>query len=202
MHRTLAFLVALGSTAASTAARADNPPPPPPPSMEAQPNWSVPAPTANPPPPVAYAQAQAAAPVYQAAPVYPATPVYQVAAPATGQWVYTQQYGWLWMPYDARYTSVTGPNVAFEYVFQPAYGWRWISAPWVLGIGVAPRWGHLGPRHYAWYGRPAYRPTVVRAQPTWVRHSAPSRAVVVRASHNGHGHGHNGRNDHNGHGRR
>ena len=24
--------------------------------------------------------------------------------PSTGQWVYTTQYGWIWMPYGAQYT--------------------------------------------------------------------------------------------------
>jgi hypothetical protein len=90
-----------------------------------------------------------------------AMPVTSVPA---GQWVYTAQYGWLWMPYDAAYTQVV-PDAALAYTFAyyPAFGWRWVVAPWVLGLGVVPRWGALGPNHFAWYGRPRFHvPTPYR----------------------------------------
>jgi hypothetical protein len=129
-----------------------------------------------PPPPSAYqsyrpAQAiQAPEPIYQPAPV--------ATAPA-GQWVYTQQYGWLWMPYGAGYTSVTSPSVAYEYVYYPAHGWRWIYAPWVVGLGRAPHWGRLGPRHYAWYDRAWSRPAVVHAPSRGRQVFAPRAAARV-----------------------
>ena len=48
----------------------------------------------------------------------------QPAAPA-GQWVYTSQYGWVWMPHGDAYTYLpaTGatPNM---YVYYPAVGWE------------------------------------------------------------------------------
>src|SRR4051812_25628130 len=40
--------------------------------------------------------------VQQAAPQ--AAPQAFQQGPATGQWVYTQQYGWVWMPYGDQYT--------------------------------------------------------------------------------------------------
>ncbi|HEX9242733.1 MAG TPA: hypothetical protein VF875_09870 [Anaeromyxobacter sp.] len=74
-------------------------------------------------------------------------------APADGQWVFTQQYGWVWMPYGDAYTYVPPGNTGepLEFVFYGAYGWTWVSAPWVWGYGASPWFGRPGPRHYAWY---------------------------------------------------
>ena len=75
-----------------------------------------------------------------------------------GQWTFTDQYGWLWMPYDAAYTHVIPESaLAYNYVYYPAFGWRWVVAPWVLGFGIAPRWGALGQARFAWYARPWFR---------------------------------------------
>src|SRR4051812_15365813 len=85
---------------------------------------------------------------------------YAAAAPApapSGQWVYTNQYGWVWMPYGANYTYVAGPGVAYSYTYYPRFGWRWVSAPWVIGYGPSPFWGRLGPSRFAWYGHPGFR---------------------------------------------
>ena len=62
------------------------------------------------------------------------------------------------MPYGQAYTYVPydGGN-PYMYVYYPAYGWRWLSAPWVYGYGPRPYWGAYGPSHFAWYSRPWFR---------------------------------------------
>ena len=109
------------------------------------------APEGLPPPPESQPTAPPDAPAGVAAPVE-AGP----AAPATGQWVYTGQYGWVWMPYGQQYTYVPADQQVYpyEYVYYPVYGWRWVVAPWVYGWGPAPYWGGWGPRYYVWYSRP------------------------------------------------
>jgi hypothetical protein len=119
----------------------------------------APQPKETPPPP-----ASASPPPPQAQPIEPAraaAPAPAVPAPAPlppGQWVYTRQYGWLWMPYARVYTHVDADAaLAYTYVYYPAFGWRWVVAPWVLGFGFAPYWGPLGPAPFAWYARPWFR---------------------------------------------
>ncbi|MBI5610258.1 MAG: hypothetical protein HY902_15380 [Deltaproteobacteria bacterium] len=81
-----------------------------------------------------------------------------------GQWVYTAQYGWLWMPYAQAYTYVMpDAALAYMYVFYPLFGWRWVVAPWVLGFGRAPHWGVHGPGRFWHHGQP------------WVRAPLPFR---------------------------
>lgn len=103
-----------------------------PPSSE--PAETPPAPPANPPQPPAQPQATA-----------------QQQTPA-GQWVYTQQYGWVWMPYGDRYSYIPPDGVGepYLYVYYPAYGWTWLGAPWVWGIGPWPYFA-IGPTFFAWY---------------------------------------------------
>ena len=110
-----------------------------------------------------------------------AAPPAQAVAMPPGQWTYTQQYGWLWMPYDQRYTQVIDDAAtAYEYVYYPAFGWSWVIAPWVLGFGVAPYWGALGPAHFAWYAHPWFRVGTAHLRPSW----GPGFAA-----HGGFGHG-------------
>jgi hypothetical protein len=86
-------------------------------------------------------------------PPVPTTP--QPAPATTGQWVYTTQNGWLWMPYGQSYTYVNADtSLAYEYVYYPAFGWHWVSAPWVLGIGPSPYWGGHGYARFAWHAHP------------------------------------------------
>lgn len=116
-----------------------------------QPTWQPQAIPAAPAPPE---YQQMPAPAY--APQAPAVTV--TAAPAaTGQWVFTDQYGWLWMPYGASYTYVARGDAAYTFAFYPHFGWRWVAAPWVVGYGPTPCWGRLGPSRFAWYDRPAFR---------------------------------------------
>jgi hypothetical protein len=126
-----------------------------------------------PPPPEAQAQVSYAAPAAYAPPATYAQPA---AAPA-GQWVYTNQYGWVWMPYGADYTYVGGTNVAYTFAYYPHFGWRWLSAPWVVGYGPSPYWGRLGPARFAWYGHPGFRGYAPRGG--WYGHAG----VRVAAPH-------------------
>ena len=85
----------------------------------------------------------------------PAEPSAPAAPPPSGQWTYTSQYGWLWMPYDQAYTYVyADSDVSYEYVYYPAFGWRWVASPWVLGFGPSPFWGVRGRVGFAWYAHP------------------------------------------------
>lgn len=88
--------------------------------------------------------------------VQPPPPVSQRSAGAAlpgGQWVYTDQYGWVWMPWsDAyRYVPDDGWGEPYLYVYYPLYGWCWISAPWIWGIGPWPYFGVYGPGRFGWY---------------------------------------------------
>jgi hypothetical protein len=82
-----------------------------------------------------------------------------VAAPPTaqgtpsGEWVQTEQYGWVWMPYADAYTRVPsdGYGEPYAYVYCPAYGWSWLAAPWVWGLGPWPTFGVFGAVHFGWY---------------------------------------------------
>lgn len=74
-------------------------------------------------------------------------------SPSTGQWVFTNQYGWVWMPYGAQY--VYEPTVEgaypYSYLYYPSYGWTWVVSPWVWGWGPWPHFGYWGPRYFVWY---------------------------------------------------
>jgi hypothetical protein len=97
-----------------------------------------------------------------------------------GQWVYTQQYGWIWMPYadDFTYVPPAGYGAPYMYVYYPYYGWTWLSAPWVWGWGAWPYFGAYGPSHFAWYGYGWWR------YPDYWHHGHPSHHGYT--SHHGH----------------
>ncbi len=112
-----------------------------------------PTPTAAPTPPAPPQQTQ---PTPPAAPTTPPT----TEVPA-GQWVYTQQYGWVYAPYAQAYTYVApDAAVAQSYVWRVGIGWGWLLSPWIFSIGPRPYWGAYGPRYYAWHARPWFRPHV------------------------------------------
>ncbi len=83
----------------------------------------------------------------------PPAPVRAPAPARDGQWVYTSQYGWLFMPYGSQYTSEGSTRDVYPkaYVYKPSQGWTWLAAPWVWGWGAYPYFGPAGPRNYAWY---------------------------------------------------
>ena len=123
-----------------------------------------PAPPAEPPAP----------PTVMQSPDYSATQPPAQQGTSAGQWVFTSEYGWLWMPYGAQYTyeppAVQGAYVyPYSYVYYPSYGWAWLYSPWVWGWGPSPYFGYYGPRHYAWYRGPGFYPRgwVGRPYPGW-----------------------------------
>jgi len=129
----------------------------------------------------------------------------------SGQWVYTQQYGWVWMPHGDAYSYVPpdGYGEPYEYVYYPAYGWTWVVAPWIWGFGPWPYFGVFGPAHFGWFGhgwwrspwrwhfRPApfrggfafhgFRPAPVRGGFV-MRGATGGRGFVGHAGGGGHGH--------------
>jgi hypothetical protein len=118
-----------------------------------EPDASPAPPTQTPPPP----PAQRPAPPIQAR--APATqPVPRGSVPP-GQWVDTDQYGSVWMPYADAYTYAPpdGYGEPYMYVFYPALGWTWVAAPWVWGFGPWPHFGIHGPRSFAWFGHGGWR---------------------------------------------
>jgi hypothetical protein len=142
--RAIAVLAALAANIGTRADEQPAPPPqqPPPPSQwqttppPQAPDAPPPAPEATPAPPPQQDQPQA-----------------QAAPAPSGQWVYTQQYGWIWMPYGANYTSIPyGYDYPVTYAFQIGIGWSWIAAPWVYGWGPWPYFGVAGAFAYPWYG--------------------------------------------------
>jgi hypothetical protein len=103
---------------------------------------------APPPPP---AQVQEAPPP----PAPPAPQASWVRAYPTGQWVYTSDYGWVWVPAGSATTMVDG--VPYAELYTPAYGWTWYVSPW-----------GFGPYHYgSWVVHP-WRPVGWRGG--WVAH--------------------------------
>jgi hypothetical protein len=73
--------------------------------------------------------------------------------PSDGQWVYTEQYGWLFMPYGNQYVDEGDANdeTPFAFVYYPGSGWVWVAAPWVWGWGAYPYFGALGANHFGWF---------------------------------------------------
>jgi len=158
--------------------------------MQAPPDEQPPPPPARPPAPLV----ERARP----APAQPAPPS------ASGQWIQTQQYGWVWMPYGDQYvyTPEGGGAYPYGYVYAPAYGWTWLAAPWVWGFGPRIHFSVGRPYYYGWYRHPHFvgrghiRPGVtVRGFRGPIRggFSAPIRGGV-RGHVGGHiGIGHHGR---------
>ena len=147
MTKTFVFLFSL---VLAVPALAQTEPPPPPPD-DAQPPAPPPETQPPPPPPPAAPTAQPIEPPQVTANAAPAP------SNVPGEWVYTAQYGWVWMPYDQQYTHVIDTSgVAYMFVFYQPFGWRWVLAPWVFGLGPRPHFVH-GPGHFAWYAHPWFR---------------------------------------------
>jgi len=100
-----------------------------------------PAPEAPPPPPPLEVPSPPPAPDVEAQPGEP-----------PGEWIYTDQYEWVWMPYGNDYAFVPRDGSAPDmYLYYPPVGWCWVIAPWVWGSGPMPRFGAHGPR-FGWWG--------------------------------------------------
>lgn len=130
------------------------------------------------------------------------------APPVDGQWVYTNQYGWVWMPYAESYTYVPSDGYPVMYVYGSTFGWRWVAAPWVFDYGPTPYWGTRGRASFVWYSHPwfthrayvgpryyygarYYHGGSRRGGRGYVRGGGGRREVIVRGG-GGHGHSHGG----------
>lgn len=135
----------------------------------AEPGELPPPPPAQPPPPPARREEHAAP--AKPAPEEPAADddvVYSlrgvtITLPAptlefmrVGQWVYTTQYGWVYMPYGDQYVSpgTAADPYAYAYAYYPDNGWTWLSAPWLSGSGPYPYSGDLGNAYWGRHLRP------------------------------------------------
>jgi hypothetical protein len=94
---------------------------------------------------------EAAPPATESAPAPPAAPP-AAGVQAQGQWVYTDQYGWIWVPAGSEATTVNAQP--YVYLYAPAYGWTWFVSPWGLGPYRAGPWIHAGPRWGVGVGAP------------------------------------------------
>lgn len=143
MKRLLAMLLlSLPLLAAAQVTGPENAPPPAAVEPPAPPPESAP-----PPPPETPAPPSAG-------PSVPPQVETTAAPPSDGQWVYTAQYGWVWMPYGEGYAYLpAGGAVPDMYVYYPAFGWRWVVAPWVWGLGPQPYFGVHGVVRFVWWGR-------------------------------------------------
>lgn len=156
---TLRIIAAL-VLATSLAALADDAPPTPPP--------------AAPPDVAPIAQDLSAGPSQgQPAPIASST------VPA-GQWVYTTQYGWVYMPYDDAYASVPVNGTPSMYVYTANVGWGWVASPWLMGIGPSLYFGTYGYARYRWYGVPHYW-----GRPAIYAHFGPAVRVNVGGRYHG-----------------
>jgi len=157
--------LAAGAQVVSTNPDLSQPPAPAPQSVPPSPPVTPPAPPSNLPQPE-YAPPDDTGQSAEAEPLPPPTVQMAPASPA-GQWVYTAQYGWVWMPYGSAYTYLPAGAYPDMYVFFPAYGWRWVAAPWVWGVGPRPWFGVYGFARFGWYGRGFGRWYGFRSGPVW-----------------------------------
>ncbi len=100
----------------------------------------------------------------------------------SGQWTFTQQYGWVWMPYGAAYTFTPDYDNGdpYMYVYYPSAGWTWVTAPWLWGWGPMPFVGVSGGVNFVWYGRgwgPRWHGSAAAALPSA---ALPSAAPLTR----------------------
>jgi hypothetical protein len=96
----------------------------------------------------------------------------QKAAPLTpaprGAWVYTSEYGWIWVPDGA--TTVDVDDVPYVYLYTPAYGWTWYVSPWGWGPYYVGDWVWHPWHPHVWHGWVAAPHVVVRLGPPAWRH--------------------------------
>ena len=109
-------------------------------------------------------------------------------APPAGQWVDTQQYGRIWMPYSDLYAYAppSGAGEPYQYVYYPLVGWTWVVAPWIWGWGPWPVFGLYGPARYGWYAHGWWR-TPYRWHYAPGYRSGGYRGGVPGPYHGGHG---------------
>jgi hypothetical protein len=133
-------------------------------SSAVQPSAEAPTTTATPDP----ATASSAAPISPAPPPPVVAPPPVPAVQTEGQWVYTETYGWIWVPQGS--SAVIVQERPYVYLYTPVYGWTWYGSPWGYGGYYAGPWVHAawGPMRVwhrgGWYAPPprvVARPRVV-----------------------------------------
>lgn len=150
------ILSALALLASSLPAMAQEGAPAPPPPMAAAPE----PPAETPPPP-------SDAPVYDpnATPEAAPPPAEWTRDYPGGRWVYTIDYGWIWIPTQAQ--SVTVETVPYAYLYTPTYGWTWYVSPWGFGAYTFGPWVRHVWRpagwHHGWVAHPRVIVHVQRA---------------------------------------
>ncbi|HUB05772.1 MAG TPA: hypothetical protein VMB50_02165 [Myxococcales bacterium] len=92
-----------------------------------------------------------------------------------GDWVYTEDQGWIWAPQGDAYASPPAPQPdaqPYVFVFIPLTGYRWIVAPWYFAgwwpFGYV--WaGASYPRGYVypWYRQAKSQPVASRSSGSW-----------------------------------
>jgi hypothetical protein len=96
------------------------------------------------------AQDEAPLPAQEQTPPVQTAPPTQTAAPQPGgQWVYTTEYGWVWVP-EGSTASPVGDE-PYVYLYTPVHGWTWYVSPWGVGPFYAGPWLH---RPWAWHYAP------------------------------------------------
>lgn len=139
----------------------------------------------------AQVEVQAPAPPEAEGAPYAAAP--QAGVAAQGEWVYTDQYGWVWVPAGSS-TTLVGED-PYAYLYTPAYGWAWFASPWGVGPfyrggwGWGPRWGYAYAPHawgYGWgshYGGHYYAPRVYSGGHYFAPHGVGGAAHYAGGSH-------------------
>ena len=115
---------------------------------DAPPTQPPPAPPLLPPPSPAQAEEQ-----YLAGQPYDDSAAADTQGPSDGQWVYTAQYGWVFMPYADQYVDAGDAyaETPYAFVYYPGNAWTWVAAPWVWGWEAYPCFGPLGPNRFTWF---------------------------------------------------
>jgi len=121
----------------------------------AQPALPPPPPSAPPP-----ADAQPSAPPPQGAQDVAPPMQQRVYSYPTGQWVYADGEGWVWVPNGASTTYYEG--APYAYLYTPSYGWTWYVSPWGVGPYVYGAWVHHPWHPAGLHGYWVARPGVVR----------------------------------------
>jgi hypothetical protein len=165
------LLVSCGGAAVDydPAAPPPGPPPPPPavgaaapPTADAQqaPPGTPPPPPAQPPPaPTEPPSAAAVQPGETPPPAAPAPSAPLAYSYATGQWVYADGRGWIWVPAGTASADVDG--VPYVYLYTPSYGWTWYVSPWGFGPYRYGVWIHHPFYPGGWRGHWVAHPRVV-----------------------------------------
>ena len=75
---------------------------------------------------------------------------------SNGQWVYSSEYGWIWVPADATTSEADG--APYTYLYTPRFGWTWYLSPWGWGAYHYGPWvthpWHPNGWHHGWVAHP------------------------------------------------